>query len=135
MIRNMKCAIRRLHCTHGTPSSAHDALSWETWSALPALACIRRDTTIAQPPNSSNGQTKKKCKTKKKNNTHLGKIKCGVRVPQTIEEALRFDEENGNDHWANAISKEMDTLNKLNCFSVAPTNWNWQLEQCQFVPL
>lgn len=124
-ICNMKRAIRWLHCLYSPSSSAHAALSLETWSAMPAYACICCNSTITQPPQSSNGKPKKKCKTKKNNNKHLGKIKYGVHVPCTVKEALRFDEENGNTHWADAISKEMDTLHKLNCFHVAPNNWNW----------
>ena len=54
-IRNMKRAIRRLHCMYNPSSSAHDALSWETWSAMPAYARICCNLTIAQPTTSSTG--------------------------------------------------------------------------------
>ena len=130
----MKRAIRRLHCMYNPSSSAHDALLWETWSAMPAFAQICRNLMIAQKHTSSNGRPKKKHKTKK-NNKNLGEIKYGVRVPRTVKEALRFDEENDNSFWADAISKEMDTLNKLKCFRVASNNWNWQLEGYQYVLL
>ena len=102
---------------------------------MPAFAHICCNTMIAQTQPTSSGQPKKKHKTKKKNNKHLGKIKYGVCVPCTVQEALRFDKENGNTYWANAISKEMDTLHRLNCFCVAPNNWNWQLKNYQYVPL
>ena len=33
--------------------------------------------------------------------------KFGIRLPKTVAEALRFDKENGNTYWADAMSKEM----------------------------
>ena len=37
-------------------------------------------------------------------------LKFGVRVPNTIEEALKFDKENGNNLWAQSIEKEMKNV-------------------------
>jgi hypothetical protein len=37
-------------------------------------------------------------------------IKYGVQVPSSVEEALRFDKENGNDLWAKSIDKEMKNV-------------------------
>ena len=36
--------------------------------------------------------------------------KYGVELPQTIEEALKFDKFNGNTYWRDAIDKEMGNL-------------------------
>ena len=36
--------------------------------------------------------------------------KFGIKIPNTIEEALKFDREAGNHKWAEAIKKEMDNL-------------------------
>jgi len=36
--------------------------------------------------------------------------KFGIRVPRTIEEALKLDEENGNDLWRKAIQREMEKV-------------------------
>ena len=45
----------------------------------------------------------KKVKAKYWQTTH----KFGIRLPKTVEEALRIDEENGNTLWRDAIEKEM----------------------------
>jgi hypothetical protein len=47
-----------------------------------------------------------KVKSKYYRTTH----KYGVRIPKTIEEALRIDEENGNHLWGDAIRKEMSKV-------------------------
>ena len=44
------------------------------------------------------------------------KEKFGIRIPNTIAEALRFDKEAGNTKWYDAIKKEMDNLNRLKVF-------------------
>ena len=36
--------------------------------------------------------------------------KFGIRVPKTVEETLRLDEENGNDFWGKALKKEMKNV-------------------------
>jgi len=33
--------------------------------------------------------------------------KFGIRLPHSVEEALRLDEETGTDYWRKAIEKEM----------------------------
>ena len=35
------------------------------------------------------------------------KTKFGIEVPDTVEDALRLDRENGNNFWREAIEKEM----------------------------
>ena len=37
-------------------------------------------------------------------------FKFGIRLPKSVEEALRFDQENGNDLWTKGIEKEMKTV-------------------------
>ena len=44
--------------------------------------------------------------------------KFGIRIPRNVREALQFDRENGNTKWADAIAKEMNALQRLNCFQV-----------------
>ena len=44
-------------------------------------------------------------------------VKYGVRIPQTVQEALAFDKENGNNLWAEAVKAEIDSLKKMQCFS------------------
>ena len=34
-------------------------------------------------------------------------MKFGIKIPYTVEEALKFDQENGNNLWQEAIEKEM----------------------------
>lgn len=38
------------------------------------------------------------------------RIRFGIKVPNTIEEAIQLDEENGNDLWQKAINKELDKV-------------------------
>jgi hypothetical protein len=54
--------------------------------------------------------------TLKKRNRVIAKVKSkhwrpthkfGIRVPKSIDEAYRIDEENGNSHWADALKKEI----------------------------
>ena len=42
--------------------------------------------------------------------------KFGIRIPINTIQALQFDKENGNTKWAEAIAKEMTSLDKLGCF-------------------
>ena len=35
-------------------------------------------------------------------------IKFGIRVPKTVNEAMRLDKENGNHLWRDGITKEID---------------------------
>ena len=44
-----------------------------------------------------------KVKAKAKRTTH----KYGIKIPRSVEEAKRLDEENGNTYWSDAINKEM----------------------------
>ena len=44
------------------------------------------------------------------------KEKFGIKIPNTIAEALRFDKEAGNTKWFDATKKEMDNLNRLQVF-------------------
>ena len=50
------------------------------------------------------------------------KEKFGMKIPNTIEEALKFDREAGNHKWAEAIKKEMDNLIRLNVFKFQPAD-------------
>ena len=46
--------------------------------------------------------------------------KFGFRIPINTRQALLFDKENGNTKWADAIAKEMTSLDKLGCFEYHP---------------
>ena len=48
--------------------------------------------------------------------------KFGIRIPINTRQALQFDKENGNTKWAEAIAKEMTSLDKLNCFEYYGTD-------------
>lgn len=43
-------------------------------------------------------------------------MKYGIEVPRTVKEAFELDEKSGNTKWRDAIKKEMDALEDLNCF-------------------
>ena len=55
------------------------------------------------------------------NRKHKQNIKFGVRIPTSTEEALRFDKENGNTFWRDAIKKEIDTLMAMNTLKFCST--------------
>ena len=42
----------------------------------------------------------------------------GIKVPKNVTQALKFDKENGNTLWQDAINKEMEALLKLNVQTV-----------------
>merc|ERR1712197_146084 len=62
--------------------------------------------------------------------------KFGVRIPNTIAEALQFDREAGNNKWAEAMATEMNNLNRLNVFKYHPSHKLFPKEEgCQKAPL
>ena len=44
------------------------------------------------------------------------RLKYGVKVPNTVKEAIALDQSNGNKFWQEAIKKEMEALLELDCF-------------------
>ena len=46
----------------------------------------------------------------------LNKEKFGIKIPNSIAEALRLDRQAGNSKWFEAIKKEMDNLDRLRVF-------------------
>ena len=48
------------------------------------------------------------------------KEKFGIRIPNTIEEAILFDQQAGNTLWQDAIKKEMTNLDRLKVFKYHP---------------
>jgi hypothetical protein len=64
------------------------------------------------------------------------KVKMGIKIPRNIHEALLFDWENGNTHWADAIYKEMEGLKRLNVFQLhAPNHRCHKSDGWQFAPM
>ena len=55
-----------------------------------------------------------------KTKSNKTKIKFGINVPQTVEEAFELDKENGNTLWQQAIAKEMN--NSRSTFQVLDIN-------------
>jgi hypothetical protein len=85
----------------------------------------------------STTQQKKQWKTTRgRNNRHLGEVKYGVHVPNSVREALMLDKENGNTYWADSIALEMNALKKMGClhFKVPPSKWNPRTEGFQYAP-
>ena len=56
-----------------------------------------------------------------------GRLKFGIQIPGTVEEALRLDNENGNTFWKDAIDKEMKNskvpFDLLPCGDKAPVGY------------
>ena len=45
-------------------------------------------------------------------------MKFGLKIPQSVDEAYELDKENGNDMWAVAIKKEMDSVQEFKTFQI-----------------
>ena len=72
-----------------------------------------------------NGTTNKK---KKKQNFNKPVFKYGVQVPRTVRQALELDEKRGDDLWAEAIKKEIRTLNDVECFEFHDPGYKLQTD-------
>ena len=61
--------------------------------------------------------------------------KFGIRVPRTVDEALRLDKENGNTKWADAIAKEMKEVRVA--FEIKDDDWvapkGYQFVKCHMI--
>ena len=55
-------------------------------------------------------------KKKKKYKPKGPQYKYGIRVPRNVDEAVKFDKDNGNTFWQDATRLEMSTLMDLECF-------------------
>ncbi len=82
----------------------HDLLSTPGWKKLKRIA--RRAKVLKRMLNNS------------KRAQRYGEItyKFGVRVPRSVKEAYRLDEENGNTYWADAMKRETGQLWEYNVF-------------------
>jgi len=64
------------------------------------------------------------------------RIKMGIKVPRNTKEALLFDRQNKNNLWAEAITKEMAGLERLNVFKFhSPNHKCDKNEGWQFAPM
>ena len=52
------------------------------------------------------------------------RYKYGVEIPRNVKEALRFDKENGNKKWAEAMKLEIQLLKNLECFEFQPKDYS-----------
>ena len=43
-------------------------------------------------------------------------VKYGIKIPRTVKEAYAFDAAEGHNLWAEAITAEIESLFKLECF-------------------
>ena len=70
----------------------------------------------------------------KRNQMKKGREKFGIKVPNSVREALILDRINGNNLWAEAMAKEMTGLNNANCFEYYPGHYKFGPEY-QYAPL
>ncbi len=62
--------------------------------------------------------------------------KFGIKVPGNTKEAMYLDHINNNTKWTEAINKEMDALNRLDCFEFVDPSTNFKREDgWQFAPM
>ena len=52
------------------------------------------------------------------NSQKQNKYKFGVKIPIGLRQALKFDKENGNNVWGQAIEKELQGLMDMKTFTV-----------------
>ena len=60
--------------------------------------------------------------------------KFGIKIPNSVKEALSLDKINKNTLWADAMEKEMNGLNNANCFTYFPGHHRFSKEY-QYAPL
>ena len=68
-------------------------------------------------------RTQKKGSRKKKKPPARNRLKYGIKVPVSVEEALAIDAANGNTLWRDAMGLEVGALLDLNCFEFKPKGW------------
>jgi hypothetical protein len=61
-------------------------------------------------------------------------VKYGVIIPRSVKHAKKLDTKNGNTLWADAITKEIDSLLWLQCFDFCAPDFKPSLEY-QFAKL
>ena len=74
-------------------------------------------------------KTKATLSRNQRNFRNKNREKFGIRIPNTIAEALQFDREAGNNKWAEAIAKEMNNLNRLDVFKYHPSHKQFPKEE------
>lgn len=68
-------------------------------------------------------QARKKKKTKPGRNKRIPQTKFGIKVPADFDQAVEFDEENGNRKWQDAVEKEIAALIFHKCFDFKSPNY------------
>ncbi len=82
------------------------------------------------------GVSKQRVSRNTRNSKKANREKFGIRIPNNIKEALLFDSQNGDTKWADAIAKEMQALERLNCFEfVSPTTDFQKSDGWQYAPM
>ena len=71
----------------------------------------------------------------KRNDKNKKKVKYGIRVPSNVKEALKFDKENGNNLWGEAIAKELGALDEAGVFEYQPPHFQIDRKEYQYTPL
>ena len=72
----------------------------------------------------------------KKGRVHERKIKFGMEIPSHVRHAIDIDKTNKNQKWGEAISKEMDALERLGCFEfLDPGTVMKKEDRWQYAPL
>ncbi len=66
--------------------------------------------------------------------SQLVQVKYGVIIPRSVKHAKKLDTKNGNTLWADAITKEIDSLLWLQCFDFCAPDFKPSLEY-QFAKL
>ena len=68
-------------------------------------------------------RTQKNGSRKKKRPPSKTTYKYGVKVPRNVDEAIRFDNENGDTFWQDAMRLEVGALVDLDCFEFKSKGW------------
>ena len=101
----------------------HDLLETPGWKFLRRIA--RRAKKLQRMLNQTRRQSK----------NNAVRYKFGVRVPRNVKEALRFDEENGNTFWADAMKLELGQLFEYETFEDSGSHCphGYQMIHCHMV--
>ena len=98
--------VRRMKSVDPTWRSKHEDVNTNLRRTV--TKCFKRVRRVARKKQQSQSRNQR--------NAEQSREKFGIRIPNTIHEALKMDKEAGNTKWADAIKKEMDNLDRLEVF-------------------
>ncbi len=125
----VKRVFRRLEKVFGITSFDSVQQAGRPLSEQPALAKQYPNVRMRRVAKKPTGQNRR-------NNSAMGSVKYGVKIPKNVKEALMIDKFNKDDLWKEAIIKEISALMGRQTFEYLSGTWKKrQQEGYKFAPL